>query len=190
MMAQDFDEYGAFWDKWIQPKTTVPTTASYDFLPLKRGMKTSAVGELQSQLNDWSPKYGINSPHLTVDGDFGLKTETAVKSFQTAARLPSTGIVDAMTWEALFTDPTKATTAPKSGQSGQQTVSTALSFLDQLLGNKPAATTYVPSTTTTTTVSTSSSDMLWTGAKVASVVILGGVAVAALASLFRPRPVK
>ena len=37
----------------------------------------------------------------TVDGKFGPGTERAVKAFQTAARLPSTGVVDAATLAAL-----------------------------------------------------------------------------------------
>ena len=38
---------------------------------------------------------------LKIDGIFGPNTETAVKQFQTREGLPSTGIVDAATWEAI-----------------------------------------------------------------------------------------
>ena len=38
---------------------------------------------------------------LAVDGIYGRNTETAVKQFQTKVGLPSTGIVDRATWEAI-----------------------------------------------------------------------------------------
>lgn len=38
---------------------------------------------------------------LSIDGVYGRNTETAVKQFQTKVGLPSTGIVDRATWEAI-----------------------------------------------------------------------------------------
>lgn len=38
----------------------------------------------------------------TADGIFGPVTERAVKAFQTSAGLPSTGVVDSATWEAII----------------------------------------------------------------------------------------
>jgi peptidoglycan hydrolase-like protein with peptidoglycan-binding domain len=38
---------------------------------------------------------------LSIDGIYGRNTETAVKQFQTKVGLPSTGIVDRATWEAI-----------------------------------------------------------------------------------------
>jgi peptidoglycan hydrolase-like protein with peptidoglycan-binding domain len=38
---------------------------------------------------------------LAIDGIYGRNTETAVKQFQTKVGLPSTGIVDRATWEAI-----------------------------------------------------------------------------------------
>jgi peptidoglycan hydrolase-like protein with peptidoglycan-binding domain len=48
----------------------------------------------------------------TPDGNFGPATTTAVKQFQTDKGLPSTGVVDAATWNALLntTAPTTTTT--------------------------------------------------------------------------------
>jgi peptidoglycan hydrolase-like protein with peptidoglycan-binding domain len=48
----------------------------------------------------------------TPDGNFGPNTTTAVKQFQTDKGLPSTGVVDAATWNALLntTSPTTTTT--------------------------------------------------------------------------------
>jgi hypothetical protein len=55
-------------------KTLLPV-ASY---PLKKGSKGSNVLTLQKWLND----NGYASPKLVTDGDFGAKTESAVKQMQ------------------------------------------------------------------------------------------------------------
>lgn len=56
---------------------------------LKKGSKGEEVKVLQKALN------------ITVDGDFGTKTETAVKKFQKSKGLVADGIVGKKTWEAL-----------------------------------------------------------------------------------------
>lgn len=62
---------------------------------LQRGSKGSDVSELQTILN----KSGYN---LTVDGDFGAKTEEAVRDYQTKNGLGVDGIVGANTWSKLI----------------------------------------------------------------------------------------
>ncbi len=62
---------------------------------LRRGSQGDEVAELQALLN---AKYGAN---LDIDGDFGAKTEAAVKSFQKAHGLTIDGIVGPKTWAAL-----------------------------------------------------------------------------------------
>ena len=42
-----------------------------------------------------------NGAILDADGDFGSGTESAVREFQTTARLAVTGVIDAATWQAL-----------------------------------------------------------------------------------------
>ncbi|MBU6172771.1 MAG: serine hydrolase, partial [Planctomycetes bacterium] len=64
---------------------------------LKVGSNGEIVEALQRGLNSKLKP----SPNLTVDGDFGSMTESAVKTFQTEAGLESTGKVDSATWAAL-----------------------------------------------------------------------------------------
>ena len=61
---------------------------------LKKGSNGDSVKLLQELLN----KHGFN---LTVDGDFGNKTEEAVKQFQKRLNLTVDGIVGSKTFEAL-----------------------------------------------------------------------------------------
>ena len=63
---------------------------------LKKCSKGDSVKLLQELLN----KHGFN---LTVDGDFGNKTEEAVKQFQRRLNLTVDGIVGSKTFEALQT---------------------------------------------------------------------------------------
>lgn len=61
---------------------------------LKKGSKGDDVIALQHLLN-------VEGYKLTIDGDFGAKTETAVKLFQKAHGLEDDGIVGNKTWAAL-----------------------------------------------------------------------------------------
>ena len=61
---------------------------------IKRGSRGDEVLQLQKLLND-------NGHGLTEDGDFGVKTEVAVKEFQRSHGLEADGIVGAKTWAAV-----------------------------------------------------------------------------------------
>jgi predicted chitinase len=65
---------------------------------LKKGTEGSAVLQLQQLLAENGHSPGA------IDGDFGPKTEKALKAFQTVAGLPVTGKAGAATWEALERD--------------------------------------------------------------------------------------
>ncbi len=65
-------------------------------LILTPGMIAPPVGNVQEQLNTVC-YYG-----LAVDNILGPLTESAVRDFQTRARLPVTGVVDPATWRRLF----------------------------------------------------------------------------------------
>ncbi|MEP9374987.1 peptidoglycan-binding domain-containing protein [Mesorhizobium sp. KR1-2] len=74
---------------------------------LKRGSSGAAVRDLQSLLNAAGAV-----PLLLVDGDFGFKSEIAVRAFQQAAGLVIDGIVGSQTLAALK----QATTPAKPGR--------------------------------------------------------------------------
>jgi|GEM_PF-3651061 len=63
---------------------------------LRKGDKGKAVREIQGLLNSRAGKIV-----LKPDGDFGGKTETAVKEFQTKMKLRADGVVGPKTWDAL-----------------------------------------------------------------------------------------
>jgi hypothetical protein len=75
------------------PATTVTQSA---VLPtIRKGDKGETVKMLQTALNS---KYGYN---LTVDGDFGTKTDAAVRNLQKSYGLTVDGIVGKNTWGKL-----------------------------------------------------------------------------------------
>ena len=65
---------------------------------LVEGDSGPAVVTLQTRLNVWGAK-------LTVDGDFGALTLTAVKAFQAEEKLTVDGVVGPQTWAALNKNP-------------------------------------------------------------------------------------
>lgn len=70
---------------------------------LRKGDKGKAVREIQGLLNSKAGKLILNA-----DGDFGGKTEAAVKEFQTKMKLKVDGAVGPKTWEALHREALKA----------------------------------------------------------------------------------
>ncbi|XZE42839.1 serine hydrolase [Pirellulaceae bacterium SH467] len=80
--------------EWFNPPGSSPAVQPEI---VKIGANGDLVKALQRALNE-----KLNpSPDLTVDGDFGGMTESAVKRFQNANKLSETGLVDANTWEKL-----------------------------------------------------------------------------------------
>jgi len=66
---------------------------------LRRGNQGDEVADLQMLLNS---KFGYK---LDIDGDFGSKTESAVKDFQRKQGLTADGVVGPKTWKALGVSP-------------------------------------------------------------------------------------
>lgn len=65
---------------------------------IKLGSKGDAVTILQDRLKKNYPAYAGS---LVVDGDFGAKTDAAVREFQKRSKLAVDGVVGAKTWKAL-----------------------------------------------------------------------------------------
>jgi len=114
---------------------------------LSRGTSDKAAAkELQALLNK-------NGERLTVDGDFGGGTETAVKGFQLSYGLGQTGVADAAVWAILDRPPYFRQPAFKSVKlvpdlqvSGSKSVATAwnkygglLAALSEDLGFSPSS---------------------------------------------------
>ncbi|MGW1077642.1 peptidoglycan-binding domain-containing protein [Streptomyces sp. NPDC002537] len=72
------------------------------------------VEEAQCALRHWG--YDVGS---SVDGDFGPKTEAAVRAFQRTCRVESDGIVGPRTWSCLRCGP-GAARAAAAGQGRRQ----------------------------------------------------------------------
>ena len=66
-------------------------------------LRTGAFGEIVEMLQRTLNARLRPSPELSIDGDFGPATETAVRRFQESKELPVTGIVNRDTWTALGT---------------------------------------------------------------------------------------
>ena len=78
------------------PQTLVSVTCDRPLLRL--GAQERRVKELQALLNIHMPA----EPPLTVDGEFGPKTEARVKAFQADEGLAPDGIVGKATWHAIL----------------------------------------------------------------------------------------
>ena len=81
---------------------------------LRYGSSGSDVKKLQEELN----KNGYN---LSVDGQFGSKTQSAVQSYQKSKGLTVDGIVGTNTWGALNGGSSKKTTTTQNKQNTQST---------------------------------------------------------------------
>jgi peptidoglycan hydrolase-like protein with peptidoglycan-binding domain len=87
-------------------------TAAINKPQLSYGSTGDAVKELQKLLNHWGC-------HLTIDGQFGAKTLSAVKAYQKRVFLTADGIVGNNTWQALYSGAPVNMPTLKTGSQGQ-----------------------------------------------------------------------
>jgi peptidoglycan hydrolase-like protein with peptidoglycan-binding domain len=93
------------------PTTTTPLVQDGSVDPVDG---VNAVHNLQTRLNVWQVTVGKYAV-LTVDGNFGALTLTAVKDFQTYAGLTVDGIVGPLTWAAVDKNPSDPVYGPPTG---------------------------------------------------------------------------
>ena len=79
--------------------TTAFESVSYPGTPMKRGENSDNVRTIQHYLGILAATYQI--PSISVDGDFGEKTESSVRAFQHLVGLNSDGIIGQDTWKAI-----------------------------------------------------------------------------------------
>jgi D-alanyl-D-alanine carboxypeptidase (penicillin-binding protein 5/6) len=79
---------------YFEGSTTEPANQPTE---LKKGAEGQLVQALQRTLN----VRATPSPNLSVDGDFGPATETAIKAFQEAKKIAVTGVANAETLKVL-----------------------------------------------------------------------------------------
>jgi peptidoglycan hydrolase-like protein with peptidoglycan-binding domain len=91
---------------WILPGAPLATSVEKPPVPepkprttLKKGMTGGDVPVLQLRLRELGYYSGL------VDGSFGPKTEAALKTFQTKAKLKADGVAGPLTWQALGGSP-------------------------------------------------------------------------------------
>jgi GH24 family phage-related lysozyme (muramidase) len=97
------------WDLGVPVTTqpvTIPTPEPKPRQTLKKGMTGGDVPVLQLRLKELGYYSGL------VDGDFGPKTEAALKAFQTKAKLKADGIAGPLTWQTLGGSPPSNPIAP------------------------------------------------------------------------------
>lgn len=79
-----------------EPKKEDGSVCALNLKVLKKGCKGADVKALQALLNGYGYSCGI------ADGDFGSKTENAVKAYQKTNGLTADGIVGTVTWSKLL----------------------------------------------------------------------------------------
>jgi hypothetical protein len=113
-LSQGYGARGVSWWDWQEASDSdwAAVGASLDPLPPPaQQWPTLAVGAggkvgSKGDVVVWAQQHlaGAGQP-VTVDGQFGAGTATAVRAFQSASGLPVTGAVDAATWPALMKTP-------------------------------------------------------------------------------------
>ncbi|MDQ3957015.1 MAG: peptidoglycan-binding protein [Actinomycetota bacterium] len=70
--------------------------------PLHVGSYEPRVGYLQLLLNRWARRSALAVEPLWIDNVYGVRTETAVRTFQTRSGLTPDGIAGPRTWDELY----------------------------------------------------------------------------------------
>ena len=99
--------------------------SSYPGTPLRRGSVGPNVVVIQTELNRISQNYPAIPKIPSVDGIFGMQTESALETFQRIFDLDPDGVVGPATWYALVRLYTAVTSLSELRSQGQQSYSIA-----------------------------------------------------------------
>ncbi len=140
MFAQEYGATGVSWWDWQSAplkyfadiSRVPPELVSDSINKTPASVYRGNVGDLVI----WAQEhlYGAGL-HIAVDGQFGPKTEAAVKAFQRKHRLAASGVVNGLTWDALL----KVTPVNvRWTQRGKQTVAVVARSSNTLIESAPA----------------------------------------------------
>lgn len=105
----------AWYRAWKKSLGSVPVAAGSRPMTYKVGSpKSDAIRAIQRRLN--ALMYGEGK--VTEDGEFGVRTRSAVLDFQAENGMAVDGVVGPKTWEALFAKEAKCYPAPIAAQLG------------------------------------------------------------------------
>lgn len=119
----NYEDFSSAVDRWFGIVLDGKSVETVQTTELKRGSKGEDVMKLQTRLNELGHDVG------SIDGDYGRRTEEAVKQFQIDNKLAPTGIADVKTQEVLYSD-IAVTKEDASLRRGLEELADALSELD------------------------------------------------------------
>jgi hypothetical protein len=102
------------WSALAQPTGNL---RGYNASPRMPTLSTRSRGGLSSgDLVVWAQEHLVKAgARMTIDGSFGNQTQTAVTRFQTSHGINPTGVLDAVTWQALLRFPPVSVTWTSKG---------------------------------------------------------------------------
>ncbi|OFX28205.1 MAG: hypothetical protein A2X08_10510 [Bacteroidetes bacterium GWA2_32_17] len=101
--------------------------------PLKKGAKGNDVKKVQEWLNLWRYQNLLWKYNVTIDGDFGQQTQSAVIEFQKLMELEPDGIIGSQTF-GILCNPLKKAFEPIAGSNIRELV---VDYARQHLRNNP-----------------------------------------------------
>ena len=122
--------YGSF--EIVEDAPSRGIQSSYPGTPLKRGSQGPNVVVVQAELNRISQSYPAIAKVPKVDGIFGPKTESSVRSFQRIFGLEPDGIVGKATWYELIRLYTAIQQLSELKSKGQQFYSVSWAYPNAL----------------------------------------------------------
>jgi peptidoglycan hydrolase-like protein with peptidoglycan-binding domain len=106
LLAKSYGATGVSWWDWQSaPLTYFSDIDKLPALPVSYSVNKTPASIFRGNVGDlviWAQEhlYGAGL-HIAIDGQFGPKTQSAVRSFQRRHGLSATGVVNGLTWDAL-----------------------------------------------------------------------------------------